>query len=156
MPDNSQALFNFAVKSNIMKRRYIVIYTLVVLLLSACAGKKEDAHGHAAGEEGDWKEMDEFHMIMAETFHPYKDSSNLDPAKARAAELATAAGKWAGAALPGKVDNDEIRSKLQRLKSETEALSERVRTADDNIIAEQLTKVHDTFHEIQEAWYGSH
>lgn len=140
-----------------MKKRYTILYILAVLLLAGCAGKKEDVHEHAAaGEDDDWKEMDEFHMIMAETFHPYKDSSNLDPAKTRAAELADAAGKWASATLPEKVDNDQIRSKLQQLKSETEMLAERVRTADDNVIAEQLTKVHDTFHEIQEAWYGGH
>lgn len=143
-----------------MKNLYTLLYILTALLIGSCASKKEDTHGHhdeAAKEEAsDWKEMDEFHMIMAETFHPYKDSSNLEPAKTRAAELATAADRWASASLPAKVDNEEIKTKLQQLRSETAALAGNARAGDDNVLAEQLTKVHDIFHEIQEAWYGGH
>jgi len=142
-----------------MTRIYPIIHALFVVFIFSCTARKEEAHDHQqeqAGDESDWKEMDEFHIIMAETFHPYKDSSNLEPVKSRAAELASAAGEWSSATLPEKVDNDEIRSKLEQLKSETGKLAEDVRTADDNVIAAQLTKVHDTFHEIQEAWYGGH
>lgn len=98
--------------------------------------------------------MDDFHMIMAETFHPYKDSSDLDPVKRRAAELMSSADQWASSPLPEKVDNAAVRSKLQQLKTEAATLAEQVRSADDNVIGEQLTKLHDTFHELQEAWYG--
>jgi len=130
-----------------------------MLVLLSCASKKEDGHDHPEEETADgsdWKKMDEFHIIMAETFHPYKDSANLEPVKTRAAELADAASEWSSTTLPKKVDNDEVKSKLQQLKAETAALAENVRTADDNVIAAQLVKVHDTFHEIQEAWYGGH
>lgn len=135
---------------------YTTIYILVALFMFSCGNTRQEAHEHIEEEtdKSDWKEMDEFHLIMAETFHPYKDSSNLEPAKTRAGELADAADRWASATLPKKVDNKEIRSKLRQLRSETETLEENVRTADDNVIGEQLTKVHDTFHEIQEAWYG--
>lgn len=130
-----------------------------MLFILSCASKKEDGHDHPEEEianESDWKEMDEFHIIMAETFHPYKDSANLEPVKSRAAELADAASEWASTPLPEKVDNDEVKSKLEQLKSETATLAENVRTADDDVITAQLVKVHDTFHEIQEAWYGGH
>ena len=143
-----------------MKKLYTLLYVLTALVIGSCASKKDDAHGHhheaAMEEESDWKEMDEFHMIMAETFHPYKDSSNLEPAKTRAGELATAADRWASASLPAKVDNEEIKTKLQQLRSETATLAGNVRAGDDNLVAAQLTKVHDIFHEIQEAWYGGH
>ena len=98
--------------------------------------------------------MDDFHLIMAETFHPYKDSSNLDPVKRRAAELMASADRWASSDLPEKVDNDEVKGKLTQLKAEAATLAEQVRSADDNVIGEQLTRLHDTFHELQEAWYG--
>jgi hypothetical protein len=132
------------------------ILVSMTLFILSCASKKDDSHGHEHhGAEGEdvWKEMDDFHMIMVETFHPYKDSSNLEPAKARAAELMTAADEWASATLPERVDNADVRSKLEKLKSEAAALAEGVKSADDNVIGEQLTRLHHTFHEIQEAWY---
>ena len=132
------------------------IFLLLVLFLLSCAGKKDDRHAHHHEDEEVWQEMDDFHMVMAETFHPYKDSTNLEPAKTRASELMTAADQWAAATLPKRVDNDEVRSKLRQLKSQAATLAESVRSADDNVIGDQLTRLHDTFHEIQEAWYGGH
>lgn len=151
--------FIFELKLSDMKRTDILIYTLAALFIFSCASKKEEAHGHpheGSEQQGDWKEMDEFHMIMAETFHPYKDSANLEPVKTRAVELMAAAEQWASAGLPARVDNEEVKEKLKRLRSEAESLAESVRTADENVIAEQLTRLHDTFHEIQETWYGGH
>jgi len=129
---------------------------LVSVIVCACASKKTDANdeGHPATLDANvWKEMDEFHIIMAEAFHPYKDSSNLEPAKKGASGLLRAANAWAAAPLPDKVNNDQVKSKLQQLKSEATTLAESVQSADDNVIAEQLTKLHDTFHAIQEEWY---
>jgi hypothetical protein len=136
--------------------------TLIValLMLGGCGSKPQDSqddeHGHGHHEEGEWKEMDEFHVIMRETFHPYKDSANLEPAKRRASELMTGADQWASAELPDKVDNAEVKTKLEQLKSEATTLAESVKSADDNVIGEHLTQLHDTFHELQEAWYGGH
>jgi hypothetical protein len=130
---------------------------LFVICACSCASKKDaakdrdDAHGTA--DDGAWKEMDDFHLIMAETFHPYKDSANLEPVKSRALELMTAADKWSSASLPPKVDNAAMRSKLQQLKAEAATLAESVKSANDSVIAEQLNKLHDTFHQVQEAWY---
>jgi hypothetical protein len=125
----------------------------LILLMFACASKKEEAHSEAE-DEGSWKEMDEYHMIMAETFHPYKDSANLEPVKSRAAELSAAAEKWAKATLPEKVNNEEMKNKLEQLRSESSALVQVVNSADEKVIADQLTTVHDLFHAIQEDWYG--
>ena len=133
------------------------MFFLTAFLIFSCASKKDATRdpqdGLRGGDESVWKEMDEFHMIMAETFHPYKDSANLEPVKSRAFELMTAAGQWASAPLPEKVDNAEIRSRLGQLKSQATTLAESVRLENDNVIAEQLNKLHDTFHAIQEVWY---
>lgn len=142
-----------------MKRPYAVLCVLLGVCFFSCGGKKGEDQEHRHGisaEEGDWKEMDEFHMIMAETFHPYKDSANLEPARTRASELAAAADQWASAPLPPRMDNEQIKTKLQALRLQAEALAERARTEDDDAVGEQLTKVHDTFHELQEAWYAGH
>lgn len=134
----------------------ILTLLLAVVVIAACSSKKEDSHGEHA-EEADskeWKEMDDFHMVMAETFHPYKDSANLEPAKAKASELVAAADKWVSAPLPKKMDNDEIKGKLENLKQESQSLVQTVSGGDDKAIGDQLTKIHDLFHELQEAWYG--
>lgn len=123
---------------------------LLILLLAACASKKQEG----ATDQKEWKEMDDFHMVMAETFHPYKDSANLEPAKTQAAELAALAEKWASSPVPKKVDNEEMKEKLERLKTESVALAGKVTEGDDKAIGDQLTKVHDLFHTIQEDWYG--
>ena len=131
-----------------------ITFPALIIMVFACSGKKESHHGDPALSQHEWKEMDEFHMVMAETFHPYKDSANLEPAKSRAGELAGAAEKWASSPLPEKVDNSEMKDKLDELKIESAALVQRVSSGDDKAIADQLTKVHDLFHTIQEAWYG--
>jgi hypothetical protein len=126
---------------------------LLTLLAYACGGKKENAHVHHHEREDVWKEMDAFHLVMQETFHPYKDSSNLEPARSRASELMAAADKWASAPLPARVDNQMMESRLDELRSEAARLAESVKSPDDNAIGERLTELHDTFHEIEEAWY---
>lgn len=123
-------------------------------LIFACASKKEEAHDTA--DQKEWKEMDDFHMVMAETFHPYKDSANLEPAKSQAAQLATSAEKWATSTLPEKVNTDEMKNKLSELKSETAGFVATAAGTDEKAIADQLTKIHDLFHSIQEDWYGGH
>lgn len=94
-------------------------------------------------------------MIMAEAFHPYKDSTNLEPAKKLAAEMATEAEKWQAAALPEKVNNDEVKGLLEQLKTKTRALADSIaaNTPDDEI-GKSLTLLHDNFHSIMEAWHG--
>lgn len=122
----------------------------ITLLAVACGSKK---HEEAANNDA-WPEMDEFHFIMAESFHPFKDSTNLEPAKANAAELAKVAEKWANAPLPEKVDTEEIKSDLAQLKNGTDAFIQVVQEGDSVKIGESLTALHDQFHKLQEAWYG--
>ncbi len=51
------------------------------------AHDSEDHHHEEAAGDEKWAAMDEFHTLMAESFHPYKDTANLAPAKANAAVL---------------------------------------------------------------------
>ena len=95
-------------------------------------------------------------MVMAESFHPFKDSADLEPAKASAAAMAAAAEKWRSSPLPKKVDNEETKAKLQQLERSAAAFVETATTGDDKVIGESLTKLHDLFHELQEAWYEGH
>jgi hypothetical protein len=145
-----------------MKKQYFLQLLMLVVIagIVSCAKKEDHDHHESADSTGsssseEWKQMDEFHMIMAETFHPYKDSANLEPVKTHAEHLATEAEKWAGAPLPEKVNNDEVKSKLDQLKTDTRSLADKIKAGgSDEEIAAQLTSVHDLFHKIQETWYG--
>lgn len=127
-------------------------YTLIVLLAiaAACGSKKV-----AEDDDVEWKEMDEFHAVMADVYHPLKDSSDLGPIKSGAGNLALAATKWAQSTLPEKVNNDETRQLLAQLEDGTQDLSKKIDTATDEEIAAQLTSLHDTFHSIMEKWHSS-
>lgn len=139
-----------------LKETLYPVLMVVFITAAACASKSQEGNDRhdAHHEAGVWQEMDAFHIIMAETFHPYKDSANLEPVRRRAAELMQEADAWASTKLPDPVDNAEVKAKLQQLKAEAATLAESVKSADDNVIGEHLTQVHNTFHEIQEAWYG--
>jgi hypothetical protein len=125
---------------------------LSIILCVACSRNA----GHDDHEEQvEWKEMDDFHTVMADVFHPLKDSGNLQPIKTRAEELATSASTWADANLPEKVDNEEVKGLLINLKDGSRQLADKIKAgASDDAIQTQLTSLHDLFHSIQEKWYA--
>ena len=130
----------------------------LIIAMLACSGKKTSEDKEPMDQEetvGSWDEMDAFHMIMAESYHPYKDSSNLEPAKKNAHDLVLSAEKWTSAPLPEKFkDDDEMEYKLKQLKADALAFEEVVKMGDDKAIGAFLTKLHELFHQLQEAWYG--
>jgi len=138
-----------------MKTQIMSAFILTGLMLGAltnCA-KKETA----SEEMEEWKELDSFHMLMAEVFHPLKDSGNVQPAMEKMEELAAEAEKWAAAPLPSKVDNEEMKAKLEKLKTDTRALANEIQDgAPEDQVGTTLYAIHDLFHEIQESWFEDH
>lgn len=141
-----------------IKHHYILAVLAVLALASGCSQKtqSETTEDTADTEEvvAEWPGMDEFHMVMAETYHPFKDSANLEPIKSNATELAQAAEEWVNAPLPGAMDTKEIRSKMEQLRNETADLQVMVNASTNEEIAASLDSVHHLFHEIQDAWYN--
>ena len=124
---------------------------LLTIFLFAC-GKKS---GTSEGSSDEWPEMDSFHMVMSDAYHPYKDSANVAPVKKLAEEMALEAERWQGATLPSKVNNDVIKGQLEKLKVDARALADQIKAgATDEQIGASLTALHDSFHAIMEAWYG--
>ncbi len=132
--------------------KYVIFFTIIITSLSSCT-KKETSKAHS--DDTEWVEMDSFHLIMAEAFHPYKDSANLEPVKRLAEELAHEADKWASASLPDKVNNDEMKAQLNQLKEDTRVLSTMIQGgASDDEIGATLQTLHGSFHSIMEVWNG--
>lgn len=124
------------------------------LLVLVCACSHKEKHDEKMGE---WKEMDSFHKIMAAAFHPMKDSGNIAPVKQLAGQLADEAERWATSSLPEQVNNDEMKSALEKLKKDSRALADEIsKGASDDVIKEKLNALHDQFHKIMEASGGEH
>ncbi len=134
-----------------MKLNKSTLLVFFALVLGACSGPVKQE----AMSDDEWPTLDKFHMTMAEAFHPFKDSTNLEPAKKLAAELAQSADAWAAEALPAKVNNDDTRALLEALKSDSHKLADQVNAgAPNDSIGASLTALHDRFHQITEAWHG--
>ena len=131
--------------------RTSVLLSLILLAAMACSKKATEETADAE----EWPEMDSFHMVMAEAFHPFKDSTNLEPAKKLAEEMAVEAAKWQAAPIPEKVNNDNVKALLEKLKTDTRTFADGA-SADmtDEDLGKKLTSLHDEFHSIMEAWHG--
>ena len=134
--------------------KYLSFAVLVSMI--ACTGKAKEEVAESDGADVEWPLMDEFHFIMAESFHPYKDSANIEPAIAHAQEMASIADRWSTSELPAKVNNEAVKATLAELKNETAAFVQVAQSGDAAAIGSALTKLHDLFHKIQEAWYNGH
>ena len=129
------------------------LFLLVILVSFSCGDKSKEAAGE---DDVEWKEMDEFHTIMADVYHPLKDSNNLEPIKKESGNFSAAASKWAQAKLPSRVDNEETKALLAQLEDGSQLLDKMVKDGgSDEEIAAKLTSLHDTFHTIMESWYKS-
>lgn len=128
-------------------------YVISLILMVACTSATDKNAGTQSTADDNWIGMDDFHMVMAESFHPFRDSANLAPAKVYAKELVIAAKDWSGQRRPARVDTDEVKELMNQLIAETENLSSLVEAATDDEIGESLTNLHDIFHQLQERWY---
>ena len=95
-----------------------------------------------------WRELDEFHDVMGGTFHPMEEG-DLDPIKARSAELADSAKALTKSTIPKRFDSPEVKSSLMKLKKDCAALNKLIqRSGSDEEIKASLIALHDVFHDI--------
>ena len=101
-------------------------------------------------EKAKWKEMDEFHSVMAATFHPAEEGK-LEPIKKSSQEMLDKAVSWQRSSAPAGYNKNEVRSSLKKLVKGAKELNKMVKkNAADNELKEKLSSLHDVFHEIME------
>jgi hypothetical protein len=130
------------------------LLAFVALTCAVSCGKKDHKDEHASTSPREWKEMDDFHMVMAEAFHPYKDSAYLEPAKQIAGEMASVAKEWKSSDKPEGIEADKFDEKLERLATLTDEFSSLVKSESDEVLGQKLTGLHDLFHELQNDFYA--
>lgn len=109
---------------------------------------QEPTTGVAPKPKAEWKAQEEFHSVLAGTFHPMEDG-DFGPVRKRAAEMARKARLWARSRPPKGYDAAKLRPLLASLEREAAEVSRLVaRQASDEDIKRALNKLHDRYHEI--------
>lgn len=100
-------------------------------------------------ERDTWKALHEFHMVMAETFHP-SEHGDLQPIRNRSGEMIEKAQALLNQPIPASFNTVEIRKSITDLVTGARELDTLVKShADDRTITTRLDKLHDVFHTIQ-------
>ncbi len=100
-------------------------------------------------EKDAWQELKDFHMVMAQTFHPMEDG-NFQPIRTRSSEMVEKAKLLAKAPVPTSFRSPEITKAINDLVEGSEMLDKLVKKgAKDSKILKSLSGLHDTFHVIQ-------
>lgn len=96
-----------------------------------------------------WTELKDYHIVMAQTFHPMEEGK-LDPIRQRSGEMLDKAKILAASKVPASFASSAISKALKDLVEGSAALDKLVKKkAKDEKIKASLTALHDTFHVIQ-------
>lgn len=122
----------------------------VPALASAQAKPMEMKHEEMTGMGG-WKELDAFHKVLADAWHPIA-KGDYKPARAKAAELVKAAVAWRQSKGPKSCDNEATRAGLATMIEQARWYEDAVtRGASDDAVKVTLKTTHDTFEGFAEA-----
>ena len=100
-------------------------------------------------EKDAWKELKDFHQVMAQTFHPAEEGK-FGPIRERSAEMLAKAKLLAANKAPSSFSSPEMKKAIATIVKGAEALNKLVcKEAADKKLMENLSKLHDDFHVIQ-------
>lgn len=103
-----------------------------------------------AQKKAKWNEMEEFHKVMSQTFHPAEEGQ-LEPIRTRSSEMLEKAVAWKNSDAPEGYDKKAIKKSLKALVKGAKQLDQMVKAnAADAEITTKLTSLHDVFHEIMD------
>ena len=118
--------------------------------------KDTPATGHSAEHMSGWKELDAYHMVMMQVWHPAKEKNDLAPIRAQAGKLATAADTWAKAQIPSACDTPENRANVAKVQAESRALVALAAAGADAEVKAALAALHDRFELVNRGCKVSH
>jgi len=96
-----------------------------------------------------WEALNDFHLIMSQTFHPAEED-NLEPIKTKSEDLSAKAELLAKSEVPVDYKTEPIMSAVAQLQKDSKALTKLVegKKASDEEIKKSLYDLHDVFHNI--------
>lgn len=112
--------------------------------------KRAEAARKKQVDEGRWPELDDYHAVMAQTFHPAEEG-NLKPLYANAEQLATKASILKKSVVPVKYQKPGVKESVDALEKESTALAKMVKKKkSDAELKKAIFALHDRFHEVME------
>ena len=114
------------------------------------AAKPAMDHGSDHAMSG-WKELDAYHMLMMQTWHPIKEKGDVGPIKAKALDMVASAKLLAKSKAPKGCDTPALQQAASVLVAETEGVATLVgKKADDAMLKEKMKTLHDKFEVLEE------
>jgi hypothetical protein len=93
-----------------------------------------------------WKELDNFHVLIAATWHPIEKSNDFKPARQKAAELADAAQAWSSSKVPAACNTKQTRDAMAAVALEARILANHVvQKASDDTVRRAMKTIHSRF-----------
>lgn len=139
-----------------MKRISLLFATLFVLILSGCQqqGSTGQENTSASAEPASLEAWDavkeEYHHLMAFTFHPAEEG-DLNPIKKDHAAMAEKAKEFAMLGIPKEQEGKGLDELVKKLQADSEGLSNLIsKGATDEEIKTALFALHDVYHRIEE------
>ena len=124
-----------------MKKIVSITFLVTALTMSVFAQAQAKAK---------WKEMDDFHTVMAGTFHPAEEG-NLQPIRTRSQEMVDKAVAWKSSDAPEGYNKKAVNVTLENLVKGAKEIDKMVKAnATDKELVSKLTGLHGVFHEIME------
>lgn len=100
-------------------------------------------------EKDAWKELKDFHMVMAQTFHPAEEGK-FEPIRERIGEMVSKAKLLNNNPMPTSFATPEMKKATETILKGAEEINKLVsKKADNKKLMDKLTKLHDDFHVIQ-------
>lgn len=100
-------------------------------------------------EKDTWQALKDFHLVMAQTFHPAEEG-NLKPIRERSGEMLAKAKNLTTSAIPASFDKADVKKAIADLVEGAQKLDKTIRKkGKDAAITKQLTDLHEVFHTIQ-------
>lgn len=125
------------------------VFGLLALALTVAAPCIAHAQNTSA-KKAEWKEMHDFHEVMATTFHPAEEK-NFAPLKQKSGMLVERAKAWKASAVPAGYKPEATKTILNRLVKQCKKVDKLVKKgkSDEELFA-GINMAHDIFHEIME------
>jgi hypothetical protein len=121
-----------------------IIFILIIGLIAYAKSFSQSNHK----EFSEWKELKDFHEVIAHTFHPMEEG-NFKPIRERSGELYKAAQNLTASKIPADLNTTEVKNAVRKLNNETAELDRIIKDkATDEQVKTSLTAVHETFHKI--------
>jgi hypothetical protein len=129
-----------SLKISIMKKNL----ALLTLIFSLFYVQNQQAQGIFEK----WPELDTFHTVMQETYHP-SEEGNLAPIRERIDEMVEKAHTLKNKPAPKEFNTPEIIAAEEKLYNGSLALQQLIeKDSDDEIVTASLEDLHNVFHEI--------